>query len=59
MGILIENCDRKVSQLQKDIDLLEIEIKQLNLTEATDKKYAILNDVMQQHLSDIKGKPGN
>lgn len=54
MGILIENYDRKVSQLLKDIDLLEQEIKKMNLSEATEKNFAILNDIIQRYLSDIK-----
>ncbi|XP_069077648.1 dynein axonemal heavy chain 11-like [Pleurodeles waltl] len=54
MDILIENAERKVSKLQADIEILENEIMELNLKEATEKNFVILNDVILRFQDEIK-----
>ncbi|KAJ1106623.1 hypothetical protein NDU88_004024 [Pleurodeles waltl] len=54
MDILIENAERKVAKLQSEIEELEKEIKDLNLKEATEKNFAILNDIISKFQDEIK-----
>ncbi|KAJ1091749.1 hypothetical protein NDU88_004866 [Pleurodeles waltl] len=56
INILIKHADRKRSKLLLDIASLEEEIKGLNLTEATDKNYAIMKEILNGYQLYVKDK---
>ncbi|KAJ1188072.1 hypothetical protein NDU88_004837 [Pleurodeles waltl] len=56
INILIKHADRKRNKLLLDIASLEEEIKNLNLTEATNKNYAILKDILNGYQLYVKDK---
>ncbi|XP_069092708.1 sperm acrosome membrane-associated protein 1 [Pleurodeles waltl] len=53
MDILITNAERKVDKLQSEIGILEKEIEDLNLKEATDKNYKILEEVLLKFQEEV------
>ncbi|KAJ1098094.1 hypothetical protein NDU88_003210 [Pleurodeles waltl] len=56
INILIKHADRKRNKLLLDIASLEEEIKSLNLTEATDKNYTIMRDILNGYQLYVKDK---
>ncbi|KAJ1164236.1 hypothetical protein NDU88_004681 [Pleurodeles waltl] len=56
INILIKHADRKRDKLLQDITSLEEEIKNLNLTEATDKNYTIMREILTGYQLYIKDK---
>ncbi|KAJ1099086.1 hypothetical protein NDU88_004190 [Pleurodeles waltl] len=56
INILIKHADRKRNKLLLDIASLEEEIKNLNLTEATDKNYTIMRDILNGYQLYVKDK---
>ncbi|KAJ1203140.1 hypothetical protein NDU88_006934 [Pleurodeles waltl] len=56
INILIKHADRKRIKLLQDISSLEEEIKNLNLTEATDKNYTIMREILTGYQLYIKDK---
>ncbi|KAJ1218580.1 hypothetical protein NDU88_006158 [Pleurodeles waltl] len=56
INILIKHADRKRNKLLLDIASLEEEIKNLNLTEATNKNYAIMKDILNGYQLYVKDK---
>ncbi|KAJ1164446.1 hypothetical protein NDU88_004884 [Pleurodeles waltl] len=56
INILIKHADRKRNKLLLDIASLEEEIKSLNLTEATDKNYTIMRDILNRYQLYVKDK---
>ncbi|KAJ1157987.1 hypothetical protein NDU88_010683 [Pleurodeles waltl] len=56
INILIKHADRKRNKLLQDITSLEEEIKSLNLTEAADKNYTIMREILTGYQLYIKDK---
>ncbi|KAJ1200188.1 hypothetical protein NDU88_004015 [Pleurodeles waltl] len=56
MDILIRDAMNKREQLLKDMQTLEKDIEETNLTEAIENNYEILKEVLQQHQQYIKDK---
>ncbi|KAJ1163039.1 hypothetical protein NDU88_003502 [Pleurodeles waltl] len=56
INILIKHANRKRNKLLLEIASLEEEIKNLNLTEATDKNYAIMKDILNGYQLYVKDK---
>ncbi|KAJ1080704.1 hypothetical protein NDU88_000898 [Pleurodeles waltl] len=56
INILIKHADRKRNKLLLDIASLEEEIKSLNLTEATDKNYTIMREILNGYQLYVKDK---
>ncbi|KAJ1177265.1 hypothetical protein NDU88_002526 [Pleurodeles waltl] len=56
MDILIRDAKKKREKLLLEINILEKEIQETNLSEAIEKNYAILKEVLRKHQDYVKDK---